>query len=105
MGLYVNIAIMTISLYHGASTIVRTIDAVAVILFIFYLLYQAGVHYFDDNLDFQRNFLGNKLSVRNIIISSAIDLTVWLSYNAYIIIKYPNTIFLTSKMQINWIRE
>ena len=63
------------------------------------------IHYLNDSLDYQRNILGNNISLRNVIISSAMDLAVWLTCNVYLAVKYPNEMFLTSKIMINWIDE
>ena len=102
--LYVNIAIVVISLYQGFSRISQICIAIGAALFVGFILLRTITHYFGDSLDFEINFFGNNSSVRSIIISSGFDLVVWIIYQIYHIVKYPTTIFLISKIEINWIK-
>ena len=101
--LSVNLFLIIGSLYCSFTAKKQKILAFCFLFLVIYALYESIYHYLNDNLDYQRNFLGNIISVRNIVISSGVDLSIWLLYQIYIMLKYPNTMFLTSKLTINWV--
>ena len=103
--LYMNISIIIVSLYHGFSNLAKKVEVICTLIVVAYSLYQAGLYYFNENWDYQKNFLGHKISLRSIIISSAVDLAAWLLYQSYNMIRYPDKMFLTSRVTINWIEK
>ena len=101
--LYTSIVIIIVALYHGFSPKIQKFVTIVTLIIVLYVVYQSLLHYFDSSLDYQRYFLGNMFSVRSIVISSGCDVALWLMYQMYQIIKYPNTMLLTSKIEINWV--
>ena len=59
--------------------------------------------YLQENMEHDAQIAGVKFSVRNMIISKAFDMVLWFSYQLYQLVRRPNTLYLTSKIQINWI--
>ena len=95
------LVIMSISLYQGYSNIQQKFGVFGIIAFISIIIYLSLFYYIKD-WDYERKIFCNSISVRSIIISSGIDLAIWMSHQVYQIIKYPNVLQVTSKITINW---
>lgn len=102
---YITILVLGISLHQGfAVTKINQYWKIIVTLAGIVFVSRIGIiHYFDENLEYQAKILGQKFSIRNLILSKAFDLALWFSYQLYQIIQKPNTLHLLSKIEINWV--
>ena len=102
--LYANILIVTLSLYQGFLRYSQNCVLVIAIFFICGILYRIIYHYFHNSIDYTRNVFENQVSIRSIIISAGVDMAVWITYQVYLLIRYPDILFLPN-IRINWIEK
>ena len=94
-----------ISLHQGfvISTLNQFWKIALTVIVIGYMAFVGVRAYVQDNMEHDAEIIGVKFSVRNMIISKSFDMVLWFSHQFYQLVRRPNTLYLTSKIQINWV--
>lgn len=65
-------------------------------------LRRAIYHFLNSKLDYQVAFLNQQFSLRSLIVVKCFDLSLWFGVQFYQMLKYPNQMFVRSKIRLEW---